>query len=138
MWLKLEGRNRQKDDRIILETIFFRLNLKEFKVLEAVIQSFIDSSKIEVITFDVRDDIGYGYESHYDVIVVQNDKYNLKIYYHNIGKSFTSLERLILKLAFREETDPKVILLEILHLAEGLVVEKRQQAEWCITILRKR
>jgi len=141
MWLKLRGRNREKDSRIEVETTFFQLSLKEFKILEAVFQSLIDSSNIELLTLDTEDDIGYGYKSHYDVVVVQNDKYKLKIYYHNFFKEpFHDMERLILKLVFREERNPKVIIFGILRLAEGLEITKKkteQEAEWCITILRK-
>jgi len=139
--LKLRGRNREKDSRIEVETTFFELNLKEFNILEAVVQSLIDSSNIEILMLDTEDDIGYGYKSHYDIIVVQNDKYKLKIYYHNFFKEpFPNIERLILKLTFREETNPKVFIFGILEVAEGLEIIRKKterEAEWCITILRK-
>jgi hypothetical protein len=142
MWLRLYGRNKEKDSRVVVKTTFYELSLKEFNILEAVIKSLLDSTNIEVITLDIEDDIGYGYKSHYDVIVVQNEKYKLKIYYHNFFKHpYSTLDRLILKLIFREEQNPKVIILQILDIAEGLEIIKKKgerEAEWVITLLRKR
>ncbi len=101
-----------------------------------------DSSYIDVITLETEDDIGYGYESHYDVIVVQNYKYKLRIYYHNFFKHpYSTLDRLILKLIFREEQNPKAIVLQILDIAEGVEIVKKKgerEAEWCITLLRNK
>ncbi len=142
MHITLNGRNRIKDSRIEVKTRGFELSLEEFNILEAVITSLRDSSYIDVITVDVKDDIGYGYESHYDVIVVQNYKYKLKIYYHNFFQHpYSTLDRLILKLVFREERDPKVIILQILDIAEGLEIVKKKnecEAEWVITLLKKK
>ncbi len=150
--MRLYGRNKEKDSRVVVKTTFYELSLKEFKILEAVIKSLLDSTNIEVITLDVEDDIGYGYTSHYDVIVVENEKYKLKIYYHNFEKyksyyhnffqkPFSSLDRLILKLVFREEQNPKVIILHILDVAQGVQVVRKKgerEAEWCFTLLRNR
>jgi len=142
MWLRLYGRNKEKDSRVVVKTTFYELSLKEFNILEAVIKSLLDSTNIEVITVDIEDDIGYGYKSHYDVIVVENGKYKLKIYYHNFFKHpYSTLDRLILKLAFREETNAKVIILQILELAQAVKVVRKKnerEAEWVITLLRKR
>jgi hypothetical protein len=142
MWLRLYGRNKEKDSRVIVRTTFYELSLKEFNILEAVIQSLLDSTNIEILTFDTEDDVGYGYVSRYDVVVVQNEKYKLKIYYHNYPKKpFSTIEQLILKLAFREETNSKVIALQILDVAEGVEIIKKKgdrEAEWCITLLRSK
>jgi hypothetical protein len=142
MWLRLYGRNKEKDSRVVVKTTFYELSLKEFNILEAVIKSLLDNTNIEIIITDVEDDIGYGYKSHYDVLVIENEKYKLRIYHHNFfQKPFPSIERLALKLAFREETNTKVFILQILDLAEGLEIVKKKgerEAEWCITLLKNK
>ncbi len=142
MHITLNGRNRIKDNRVEVETTFFKLSLEEFNIFEAVITSLRDSSYIDVLTLETEDDIGYGYTSHYDVIVIQNSKYKLKIYYHNFFQHpYSTLDRLILKLVFREERDPKMIALQILDIAEGLEIVKKKnecEAEWVITLLKKK
>ncbi len=142
MHITLNGRNRIKDSRIEVKTRGFELSLEEFNIFEAVITSLKDSSYIDVITLETEDDIGYGYESHYDVIVVQNSKYKLRIYYYNFFKHpYSTLDRLILKLVFREERNPKVIILQILDIAEGVEIIKKKderEAEWVITLLKNK
>ncbi len=142
MHITLNGRNRMKDSRVELKTRGFELSLKEFNILEAVITSLRDSSYIDAMKLDVEDDIGYGYESHYDLIVIQNYKYKLRIYYHNFFKHpYSTLDRLILKLVFREERDPKVLALQILDIAEGVEIVKKKderEAEWVITLLKNK
>ncbi len=142
MWLRFYGRNKEKDSRVVVKTTFYELSLKEFKILEAVIKSLIDSTNIEVITTETEDDIGYGYTSHYDILVIENEKYELKIYHHNFfRKPFPSIERIALKIVFREETNPKVIAFQILDIAEGVYIIKKKgdrEAEWCITLLRNK
>ena len=153
MWLRIYGRNKEKDSRIVVKTTFYELSLREFNILEAVIQSLIDSTNIEIITTEIEDDIGYGYKSHYDVLVIENEKYKLRIYHHNFfRKPFPTIERLTLKLAFREETNPKVIALQILDIAEGVEIIKKgvrsddddiqtscgEKGAWKIKLLKKR
>ncbi len=154
MWLRIYGRNKEKDSRVIVKTTFYELSLKELNTLEAVIKSLLDSTYIEVITTEVEDDIGYGYKSLYAILVVQNNRYKLKIYYHDFFKyklrtyyndfikhPYSTLDRLILKLIFREETNPKVIALQILDVAQGVEIVKKKgerEAEWCITLLRNK
>jgi hypothetical protein len=146
MWLRFEGRNKAKDSRVEIKTTFFSLSLKEFKILETVLTSLLNSSKFEIFSADTEDDIGYGYRSHYDMVVLENDKYKMRVFYHNFFEEpFPPIMRLALKLAFREERDPKVIILQILQIAEGIEVMKKKgeqaegcvKVEWCIKILRR-
>jgi hypothetical protein len=126
--LQFNGRNKEPHrSTLVIEYEGYEITEKDFNIFRAVIRSLLDSTNIRLVSPALHDYVG-----------IENDKYWLACYYPDTLDFDYDLQRLLLKIVFREEEDTLVLALKLLLASKMTEFGKKGENGWTKVFKRKK